>query len=733
VANATYQASLFLANQSEQREFALADQDELFQQTEAAARRTFDVTSATLTRDGAAAGTPLLDGNAAAQATPAYNAARQAARQAFDLNTALPVAAFSVTQSATNHWWTTQTNAFASTHATARGTALDQFLTNSSQATLTRRQNVANLTSSFEQNWVSSNSSAVSLFASTNPSPWATHAAAKSNAEVVRTSTLAPARAAHDSNVANADHVLLEGLADSLAEYISEQTSLDNNELLAEADNDLSSAILGANGFLNPNPGGEGNGSGEDTTGGGATIDVLSAVSVPGGATAGTPSGFTFNAEATGVSPFLRDLWQGPSALRNAPPTFAPNTRVLPDDHVEASDGNTPRGVMPREHSGSVELQNSGANRNSTTNAANPRTEEKQTEYPPKSQRAAAPPSVELQSAAENGSRARDERIRKLRAEGDRVDRTWNRLRDAAPLVYLFLQENRYEITFEEQSGWEQFWNGKFDREGFVFKLDKSLSDWEAFKWIVGITIHSPAFKRWMKAKFPDDAHTTEIRAMPGSREYVQWQRDEVIAFMRAGGATEAEVTDVQFWWTFNDWLGPTGHVEIILIGLSGFARGAADAHRLRERANTIAASGGMRSGSLSNSYFAELARRRSLGTSSSGYDPLEEEAALELERQRGIVLTRDMSNDADWLGPYGKSYDRWGVKSEFFQKEFQNGNLLRSLRKHLDGLKTDFGVVDTEGLTAPQIAQLRQLISTLSEAERGRIIDLRNSLRLDP
>jgi hypothetical protein len=46
VANATYQASLFLADQSEQREFALADQDELFQQTEADARRTFDVTRA---------------------------------------------------------------------------------------------------------------------------------------------------------------------------------------------------------------------------------------------------------------------------------------------------------------------------------------------------------------------------------------------------------------------------------------------------------------------------------------------------------------------------------------------------------------------------------------------------------------------------------------------------------------------------------------------------------------
>jgi hypothetical protein len=362
VANATYQATTFLAGQSEQREFALADQDELFQQAEAAARRTFDVTSATLTRDGAAAGTPLLEGNAAAQATPAYNAARQAARQAFDLNTALPVAAFSVTEVATSYWLVTQTNGFASVQAAARATALDEFLTNTSNATLARRQNIAGLTSSFEQAWVSSHAAGISAFATANPSPWATFAVAKAAAEQVRSATLAPARAAHDSNVANADHVLLSGLADSLAQFVNERTTFDNSDAASLIAADLSSAINAANDFLNF---------------GSSGVDVLTAIGTPGGAGL---SGFVRDAEAPAAN--VLDLVPVfPHLLRGAREPFLPSTAALPNDHVEPASGNMPRATMPREHSGSAELQNMTEHRNSTINAANPRTEEKKSTF----------------------------------------------------------------------------------------------------------------------------------------------------------------------------------------------------------------------------------------------------------------------------------------------------------------------------------------------------------------
>jgi hypothetical protein len=125
-----------------------------------------------------------------------------------------------------------------------------------------------------------------------------------------------------------------------------------------------------------------------------------------------------------------------------------------------------------------------------------------------------------------------------------------------------------------------------------------------------------------------------------------------------------------------------------------------------------------------------EVARRRSLGTSSNGYNAVEEAAALELERKLGKKLTRDPSNAADWL--VGKtSYDHWTTNPAFFEQQLNNGNLLKSLKRHVDGVKADYAVVDTLGLNEAQLAKLKELINGLSPAERARIIDLRGNLGL--
>ena len=344
-ANATFQSTTFLADQSEQREFVIADADELFQQAEADARNGYDVTKATLTRDISAPSTPLLPGVTLSQAITTQTNARAAAKQTFDNATVLPVAAFSVTEEATNYWLMSETNSLASAQSAARATALDNFLTNTSNASLTRRQNVASLASNFAQSWSSSQATALSAFALTNPSPWATFAVEKANAEVSRTNTLAPARATHESGMAQADHDFISGLATSLAQYVNDQTTFDNEDAASLADYDLSSAINAANAFLNPSDG--------DTYGGGSFVDVMTAVSVPGATSSGPPSDFTYNADApTPDSTFYLAM---PNSIRRSPPTFSADYTRLRDDHVEpATPSVMPRGTMPQGHSATV-------------------------------------------------------------------------------------------------------------------------------------------------------------------------------------------------------------------------------------------------------------------------------------------------------------------------------------------------------------------------------------------
>ena len=92
--------------------------------------------------------------------------------------------------------------------------------------------------------------------------------------------------------------------------------------------------------------------------------------------------------------------------------------------------------------------------------------------------------------------------------------------------------------------------------------------------------------------------------------------------------------------------------------------------------------------------------------------------------------LVRDPSLAADWIAA-GKTYDHWTTNPVYFEKELQNGNLLKSLKRHVDGVKTDFAVVDKLALNDTQLAVLKKLIDSLSPAERARIIDLRGTLGL--
>jgi hypothetical protein len=95
-----------------------------------------------------------------------------------------------------------------------------------------------------------------------------------------------------------------------------------------------------------------------------------------------------------------------------------------------------------------------------------------------------------------------------------------------------------------------------------------------------------------------------------------------------------------------------------------------------------------------------------------------------------GKKLTRDPSNAADWM--VGKTtYDHWTTNPAFFEQQLNNGNLLKSLKKHVNGIKSDFAVIDSNGLDNVQLSKLKDLLNSLSPAERARIIDLRGNLGL--
>jgi hypothetical protein len=73
-------------------------------------------------------------------------------------------------------------------------------------------------------------------------------------------------------------------------------------------------------------------------------------------------------------------------------------------------------------------------------------------------------------------------------------------------------------------------------------------------------------------------------------------------------------------------------------------------------------------------------------------------------------------------------SYDHWTTNPRFFEQRLNNGNPLKSLKKHVNGIKTDYAVIDTIGLNDAQRAKLKDLISSLTPAERARIIDRRGT-----
>jgi RHS repeat-associated protein len=103
-------------------------------------------------------------------------------------------------------------------------------------------------------------------------------------------------------------------------------------------------------------------------------------------------------------------------------------------------------------------------------------------------------------------------------------------------------------------------------------------------------------------------------------------------------------------------------------------------------------------------------------------YNPIEGEIGMWLESQLGRRLGRDPSGDYDWFVTVnGKTYDAVGpVPSQ----HFDIGSFSTQIIEHLEfkqGL--DFVLVDLRGLTPSQAAQVDNFLSTLTQAQLGRII----------
>lgn len=132
--------------------------------------------------------------------------------------------------------------------------------------------------------------------------------------------------------------------------------------------------------------------------------------------------------------------------------------------------------------------------------------------------------------------------------------------------------------------------------------------------------------------------------------------------------------------------------------------------------------------GSL-NEQLAEMFRRFSLGKdpAKGATDPFnvgEMQTALRVEGERGVQLTRDASGNLEWYDSAGRGYDAVGNSPA---KYLDVGKFCKSIASHL--LKTDargrpvsFVPVDLSTYTAEQIAQIKNFVSGLTEAEQARI-----------
>ena len=156
------------------------------------------------------------------------------------------------------------------------------------------------MTSAFEQSWASDFASALASFAVTHPTPWATFAAAKANAESVRVGSIAPAQATTESGLAQADHDFLTGLAGELATWLVASTDREQWQSLSEAEARLGSVLASAD---------------ELFASSGGTITGASLASTPSGS--GVPSGFgsVWMSGPYSGSSTITGTWTGSSSL----------------------------------------------------------------------------------------------------------------------------------------------------------------------------------------------------------------------------------------------------------------------------------------------------------------------------------------------------------------------------------------------------------------------------------
>ncbi len=205
-------------------------------------------------------------------------------------------------------------------------------------------------------------------------------------------------------------------------------------------------------------------------------------------------------------------------------------------------------------------------------------------------------------------------------AVSDRVARIMVRIDFLAPLVAEFLADKGYTVQLRAFSWFERFWDGtlKVDNDLKKVEVDSKLSDFEIFRRIVDSVVSGGSFKDWKRINYPEKPNSgvfAEISAAPGTPEAARAaiearERDRhlLYEYMSAAGATPQEIENTGWTFALNDVFGPGGGAEIILFGIGGYAaKGAADAHRLREWNNAIAKLGGIPKAHLTSAARTEL------------------------------------------------------------------------------------------------------------------------------
>jgi len=369
----------------------------------------------------------------------------------------------------------------------------------------------------------------------------------------------------------------------------------------------------------------------------------------------------------------------------------------------------------------------------------------------------AAPQHLEAQQARQEGVKIKVAEVAHppMPAPASGVDevngRIRERLQNVDPAIGDFVEKNDIRIVNRTDSFWNRFAGAadlpvrKVDENGHVYHeiaVDEGLSEYERLKLLSRLLRRNEEFKKFEKENYrynPD-----HLSPAPGSAEYpayLQRLRQDAVAWARAAGATEAEISNAQSAENWNAAMGPGGFfwTALELFAAAKARRGGArniQAQQAQEQAmrnyldrtaprHVIPAESKIERPGV----FIERAPRKPSEISIKPLSQNEQQkrvsegrSAFRLELALpGTRLERSNNPYVDYFDQYGRSYELMGNVGTvpFWSK--QRGPFMAQIDKHLE--KADILAIDLTGFPDHIKREVKTYIDGLPPDQRARIV----------